>query len=441
MKYVLFALLLFSSMFKSTPSKADHNFIDYSACWYKLGNDYYVRVVTNTHSAAYGYAPWDVHIYISEYGSSWTGPIDAEMVYDDPADPYKDVHIINIGSTPPFNSDNCFLTAVSSNGIPYAPVSSGARYTCECDEMPDLDADFSCDAEFWYGLNTANPGVVDFDGAVSASTISPNAAFLYWQMGDGYSFNDPNNYSYFTHAYSLGGVYQVRLQGLNHMSPSRKCTALAEFCINDAIKSTGDFTAEYQGIDQSCNESSDFYIQRSSNFPPYQISVSPSSSSEPYYWFTYGDGTSDFYTGLPVSTIKTYSGPGTYTVCLQTGMNTDGCKTCMDICIPREMREDNPPNGKLSTGNVHGKGSDLDFISLMPNPATDNVTLELNLGGTEDVKITITDMAGKLVSSQKAALNNGVNKIVVPVQNLNAGVYFIQVASKNKSIHSRFVKQ
>jgi len=84
---------------------------------------------------------------------------------------------------------------------------------------------------------------------------------------------------------------------------------------------------------------------------------------------------------------------------------------------------------------VSNNGSKLTF-SLSPNPAKDAVNIIYN-GGREQVSITIYDAQGKLVK-QRTAKND--SPIIVSIQELKAGMYFIHLSDGEIVQKGKFVK-
>lgn len=65
---------------------------------------------------------------------------------------------------------------------------------------------------------------------------------------------------------------------------------------------------------------------------------------------------------------------------------------------------------------------------VFPNPCTDEFTVAYQLPATSDVKITLTDMVGKvLVAESKEFENIGVNKKTISTSGLVSGIYFVTV--------------
>ena len=66
-------------------------------------------------------------------------------------------------------------------------------------------------------------------------------------------------------------------------------------------------------------------------------------------------------------------------------------------------------------------------LEVYPNPITNNATLELTLNENAKVKMDIVNVLGELVSSEIYQLNAGNNKVNFNVNNLENGIYFVQL--------------
>jgi uncharacterized repeat protein (TIGR01451 family) len=80
---------------------------------------------------------------------------------------------------------------------------------------------------------------------------------------------------------------------------------------------------------------------------------------------------------------------------------------------------------------------------IIPNPVTDNVTLQVNTPQLDNVVVRILDLNGKLVSSQYKVLNSGNQNIPFNMAGYGKGIYIVEVLSTKygqKTI-ARIVKQ
>lgn len=64
---------------------------------------------------------------------------------------------------------------------------------------------------------------------------------------------------------------------------------------------------------------------------------------------------------------------------------------------------------------------------LYPQPANDAVEIALSVEAQQDVALTLTDMAGRIVRRQKAGLQNGTNRLQLDLQGLPAGMYMLRL--------------
>ena len=67
-------------------------------------------------------------------------------------------------------------------------------------------------------------------------------------------------------------------------------------------------------------------------------------------------------------------------------------------------------------------------VSLYPNPASDNATLEIN-GLNQDAKIVISDLQGRILSQDN--INAGTTRYTINVSEMSSGVYYIRIITDN----------
>lgn len=66
-------------------------------------------------------------------------------------------------------------------------------------------------------------------------------------------------------------------------------------------------------------------------------------------------------------------------------------------------------------------------LEVYPNPITNNATLELTLNENSKINMNIVNVLGEVVSSEVYQLNAGNNKVNFNVNNLESGIYFVQL--------------
>ncbi len=71
-------------------------------------------------------------------------------------------------------------------------------------------------------------------------------------------------------------------------------------------------------------------------------------------------------------------------------------------------------------------------IKLYPNPATDQITLEFDGGGSAGI-VSVYSLDGKVISQKNINSFNGSNRLVLDVSNLPAGLYLLQYNEGSRS--------
>lgn len=90
--------------------------------------------------------------------------------------------------------------------------------------------------------------------------------------------------------------------------------------------------------------------------------------------------------------------------------------------------------------NVQQDQESINQITVYPNPVADELRLSLTSEKEEDTFIEMEDVYGRSVLKQKIKLTKGANRLQLPVNHLNSGIYTIRFAGATlKTV--RFVKQ
>ena len=103
-------------------------------------------------------------------------------------------------------------------------------------------------------------------------------------------------------------------------------------------------------------------------------------------------------------------------------------------------------DGKTTLSNVVAiKGklvNKIEIDGLYPNPANNQLTIQLSTPTNEKVTMVITDLQGKIVQQQPVNIASGNNNVHLNISNLSSGNYFIKAICNNgcnTTIH-KFVK-
>jgi len=70
-----------------------------------------------------------------------------------------------------------------------------------------------------------------------------------------------------------------------------------------------------------------------------------------------------------------------------------------------------------------------DLYSVYPNPAHDEITINVNVKETTDISVQLMDMSGRVVLTQNEILSTGLNLINLSLVQLSKGIYMLEVKS------------
>lgn len=78
-------------------------------------------------------------------------------------------------------------------------------------------------------------------------------------------------------------------------------------------------------------------------------------------------------------------------------------------------------------------------LNTYPNPATDVTRIDLGTVESGNYVLTLTDLSGKMVSQKNVNVNNS-GILDVQLNDLNRGIYFIQLSNENTRFTAKVVK-
>lgn len=93
------------------------------------------------------------------------------------------------------------------------------------------------------------------------------------------------------------------------------------------------------------------------------------------------------------------------------------------------------------SGIQHLNFSASSTVSLYPNPATTQATLQVDVAKVETAQLYIVDVNGKAVASQLLQLKKGLNSFDLPVFSLTGGVYYVQVFMAEQKLIQKLIIQ
>jgi sugar lactone lactonase YvrE len=165
-----------------------------------------------------------------------------------------------------------------------------------------------------------------------------------------------------------------------------------------------------------------FVVNNASGIPPLQ-----------YNW-SWGDG-SFSTTAYPT---HTYSAAGYYNICLSI---TDSIGCSVTYCDSSYLQKD--PNAIISVqvipqGTLGISHLSTDKIKIYPNPAKDNLIVELQgIQVLQNTSISIYNIEGQLIKQ----LSTKQTKSEIDIHDFPAGVYLIKINNEKESFVKKFIKE
>ncbi|QQS29274.1 MAG: T9SS type A sorting domain-containing protein [Sphingobacteriales bacterium] len=135
---------------------------------------------------------------------------------------------------------------------------------------------------------------------------------------------------------------------------------------------------------------------------------------------------------------------------------TEGAGTTT-VTSSYQFLDQNAPSGisyyRVTQVDFDGQFSSTEIIALTRNriafgiggvapvPTSDFAQLTINADENKTLTVELYDVTGRMVSTQQADVNDGVNTVTMDVRSLPAGMYFVKVSDGNFSATERIVKQ
>ncbi|MEZ5056212.1 MAG: T9SS type A sorting domain-containing protein [Saprospiraceae bacterium] len=79
-------------------------------------------------------------------------------------------------------------------------------------------------------------------------------------------------------------------------------------------------------------------------------------------------------------------------------------------------------------------------LILYPNPVKESLNLRWKANASDEIFVTITDVNGRLIKKTQFTLTSGENNLNLNVQNLQDGLYFLNLTDGQTTLSNRFIK-
>lgn len=152
-----------------------------------------------------------------------------------------------------------------------------------------------------------------------------------------------------------------------------------------------------------------------------------SGATSPQYVYDWGDATAP---GSTQTSTHAYATGGTYILCMY----------YIDLIDPQNCVDTSCISVTVSAVGINDPSAAIVSVNAVPNPFGSEVTINLTLGQTEMVEVSVFDITGKQVAIlRNGMMAAGANVIDWKPSALSAGVYFLQVKTNNGLVTKKIV--
>ncbi|MBN9292748.1 MAG: T9SS type A sorting domain-containing protein [Flavobacteriia bacterium] len=80
-------------------------------------------------------------------------------------------------------------------------------------------------------------------------------------------------------------------------------------------------------------------------------------------------------------------------------------------------------------------------ITIYPNPANEQFTLEVSVPQQEEAAVILLDISGKMISERRTVFQSGTNQLLFDAKSFSAGTYILQVISESEFLPVKIIIQ
>ena len=279
---------------------------------------------------------------------------------------------------------------------------------CQQIQVYSLDS-CNLNAQFTYAASPLNPLSIAFTAAAD-----PTGPVVYnWFFGDGTTDTTRNP----VHIYTKG-VYMASLQKTLQTDSLSPCSAIY-----------GDTVYVNIGPMDTCSVS---FTYTPNSTEPNLFSFAPVSSqpiASALWTFVVGNDSGSSVTSLLNNPVYQFTGPGPYFVNLKI-ITQSGC-------IANAYQQIAHTDSSSADSMV---ANAVPPLITYPNPASSAIHLHVALPTANPITVSIYSSMGSLLIKKQTPGSSGDNPISIPVENLQPGVYFMEISYGNSVKFSRFQK-
>lgn len=114
-----------------------------------------------------------------------------------------------------------------------------------------------------------------------------------------------------------------------------------------------------------------------------------------------------------------------------------------NISSSDDTEEANRPYLKVYPSSVGLQSSLATEMGLQcyPNPASNQATLEFTLNAMQNIAFELVDVTGRLINTREYAMAAGLNRITIPLSDVNAGLYYYRLKTNAGEVAGKLIKK
>lgn len=281
--------------------------------------------------------------------------------------------------------------------------------------VPNTCGPVTCDPDFSWTMSTASTNTYTFNAQ------HQNLPYTYeWQLNGSFVNSGPSCMLNFPATAPTNYKICLLLRDCDGQEVCRQCI---DFCHSDKAGTTWGCTP-------------DFTVTSNTN-TPMDVTLAPVTPGGSYIW-TVTDASGGVYAG-PSAPLPSYTvtmsptvGLANYSFTMQDPANPSCSRGAGVHCFSNNS----PSPYKIAPLQDEHP---LELVSVVPNPASTLVTVQLSRPAADPLQLRVSDMSGRTVYT--TTTTTGTSKVDIPLQGLATGMYIVQIQGKAVLLNAKFVKQ